>query len=101
MNVYTEKVDDKTVKINISGTLGNQIQREFRAAYEQSNASKFIIDVQKAPNIDSSGLGMLLLLRDFAGGDDSHVEILNCSDHVLDILKITNFEKLFKIPQVK
>ena len=99
MVVSTENIDSQTLKINVNGTLGNQIQREFRGAYEKSGKSKFIIDLKNTQSIDSSGLGMLLLLRDFAGGDDSRVEILNCSEHILDIFNITNFFKLFKVPQ--
>jgi len=99
MSIITENIDNATLKIKISGTLGNQIQREFRGAYENAGASKYVVDLQDTPNIDSSGLGMLLLLKDFAGGDDSNIEIVNCSAHILDIFKITNFQKLFTIPQ--
>lgn len=101
MSVTSENVDSNTLKIKVHGTLGNKIQREFRGAYETSKVTKFIIDLQNTTSIDSSGLGMLLLLRDFAGGDDSHVELINCSDHILDIFSITNFYKLFVIPQEK
>lgn len=99
MSVSTENIDNQTLKIKISGTLGNQIQREFRNAYEEANATKYVIDLQNAPNIDSSGLGMLLLLKDYAGGEDANIEIINCSSHILDIFSITNFQKLFTIPQ--
>ncbi len=47
--------------------------------------------------LDSSALGMLLLLRDHAGGDDSAIEIVNCSADVKKILTISNFEQLFDI----
>ena len=47
--------------------------------------------------LDSSALGMLLLLRDFAGGDDGKVEITNCNADVRKILAISNFEQLFTI----
>ncbi|HBF07468.1 MAG TPA: anti-anti-sigma factor, partial [Gammaproteobacteria bacterium] len=44
-----------------------------------------------------SALGMLLLLRDHAGGDTSHIEIVNCNNDVKKILTISNFEQLFTI----
>ena len=47
--------------------------------------------------LDSSALGMLLLLRDHAGGDQAEVEIVNCSPDVKKILTISNFDQLFKI----
>ena len=40
---------------------------------------------------------MLLLLRDFAGGDKANIEITNCSADVKKILTISNFEQLFTI----
>nr|NIQ11660.1 anti-anti-sigma factor [Gammaproteobacteria bacterium] len=42
-------------------------------------------------------LGMLLLLRDHAGGDNSSIEIVNCNPDVKKILTISNFEQLFTI----
>jgi len=98
MSVNTSLSNDR-LHICINGTLGNAIHREFRAAYETSKVSKFTIDLNKASNIDSSGLGMLLLLRDFAGGDNSDIEIIHCSDYVLDIFRVTCFFRLFNIPE--
>ena len=40
---------------------------------------------------------MLLLLRDYAGGDSAQILIVNCNPDVRKILSISNFEQLFKI----
>ena len=47
--------------------------------------------------MDSSALGMLLLLRDHAGGDNADIALMNISPDVRKILAISNFDKLFKI----
>ncbi|MEB0155953.1 STAS domain-containing protein, partial [Pseudomonas sp. CCC3.2] len=47
--------------------------------------------------LDSSALGMLLLLRDHAGGENSKISLINCNKDVGTILTISNFSKLFKI----
>jgi anti-anti-sigma factor len=47
--------------------------------------------------LDSSALGMLLLLRDHAGGDTANIKIVNCNPDVKKILTISNFEQLFSI----
>lgn len=91
MKVTATKTDANTLTIKVQGTLGNSIHKEFRAAYESNDASKFIVDLSATENIDSSGLGMLLLFRDFAGGDDSNIQIINCTDHILDIFHVTCF----------
>ncbi len=55
------------------------------------------MDLQETTYLDSSALGMLLLLRDHAGGDKANIEIRNCSPDVKKILSISNFEQLFEI----
>ena len=96
-----DKDQKKTLKIIISGKLGNVIQKEYRQAYENNPADAYIIDLGKVESIDSSGLGMMLLMRDFAGGDHADISIINCSKHILDIFNVTCFHKLFKIDQLK
>jgi anti-anti-sigma factor len=56
-----------------------------------------VVDLKDATYLDSSALGMLLLLRDHAGGDSSQVKIVNCNADVKKILSISNFEQLFTI----
>ena len=55
------------------------------------------MDLKEATYLDSSALGMLLLLRDHAGGDNSDVRVVNSSTDVRKVLAISNFDKLFDI----
>ena len=45
--------------------------------------------------MDSSALGMLLLLREHAGGDRASIKIVHCQPEVKKILTIANFHPLF------
>ena len=102
MSITTSSQNDgKTLKISVSGTLGNDIHKEFREAYENNTSSSYVVDLGNAQNIDSSGLGMLLLLRDFAGGEDSDITLMNCSSTILEIFNVTCFFRLFTIPEYK
>ncbi|MNR56929.1 hypothetical protein D3C85_1776040 [compost metagenome] len=56
-----------------------------------------VVDLKDATYLDSSALGMLLLLRDHAGGDRSDIRLINSSSDVTKILAISNFDKLFDI----
>ena len=56
-----------------------------------------VVDLKDATYLDSSALGMLLLLRDHAGGDNSNIRVINTNSDVRKILAISNFEKLFDI----
>ena len=91
-------LDDKSVKIQISGRFDFNLHKDFRKAYEEfPPASKFVVDLAQAEYIDSSALGMLLLLRDHAGGDKASIEITHCSQDIYKVLKIANFHQLFNI----
>ena len=85
--------------VQVEGRFDFSAHQEFRDAYEKSDDSvkSYVIDMAKATYLDSSALGMLLLLRDHAGGDTAQVRITRCNQDVKKILTISNFEQLFAI----
>jgi anti-anti-sigma factor len=91
--------DDRALVISVAGRFDFSLHQEFRDAYENSDTQPeaYKVDMRDATYLDSSALGMLLLLRDFAGGDNAQVEIVNCNSDVRKILSISNFEQLFTI----
>ena len=95
----TVSADGVQVTIYIQGRFDFSSHQEFRNAYEKltKTPNRFRVDLQGASYLDSSALGMLLLLRDHAGGERADIEIVNCSQDVKKILLISNFEQLFSI----
>ncbi|NOX49176.1 MAG: STAS domain-containing protein [Gammaproteobacteria bacterium] len=95
------EMDEAASKLTIAvdGRFDFSAHKEFRQSYDSlsSKPSTYSIDMGQANYIDSSALGMLLLLRDHAGGDQASVEIVNCSSDVKKILTISNFDQLFLI----
>jgi anti-anti-sigma factor len=91
--------DGSELTIVVEGRFDFSAHQEFRKAYEQAAVQprKYRVDMRGATYLDSSALGMLLLLRDHAGGDDADVAIVNCNDDVKKILTISNFDQLFTI----
>lgn len=91
--------DENQLTIAIDGRFDFSAHQEFRAAYENTEhkPERYCVDMQLAHYLDSSALGMLLLLRDHAGGDKAQITIENCSPDVKKILTISNFEQLFSI----
>jgi len=88
----------KQCTIKIQGRFDFVVQSEFRQAYEKVKSdSQFIIDFSTADYMDSAALGMLLLLRDYAGAGNSDITLKNCRSEIKTILEISNFHKLFKI----
>ncbi|BCE00853.1 STAS domain-containing protein [Marinicellulosiphila megalodicopiae] len=89
----------KELTINIAGRFDFSSHQEFRQIYENAptDVNEFIIDMNDATYLDSSALGMLLLLRDHAGGDNADIKIVHCNEDVKKILTISNFGQLFNI----
>jgi ABC-type transporter Mla MlaB component len=58
--------DDRVVTITISGRFDFDLHQEFRQAFEhaEDEEASYVIDLAQAEYMDSSALGMLLLLRD-------------------------------------
>lgn len=94
------QVDDKVVTISLSGSFDIGCYESFNDSYRPyitKSDSVFIIDMQGATYMDSSALGMLLLLRDRTGGDKERILITNVGEAVMEVLKIANFDQLFNI----
>jgi len=100
MAVATEvSQDGKKLTIKVKGRFDFNQHQEFRDSYERQQArpETVVVDLEKATYLDSSALGMLLMLRDHVGGDSSDVRVVNTNSDVRKILAISNFEKLFEI----
>ncbi len=87
------------VTIAVAGKFDFQLYDEFRASYADTAGSgvRYVVDLADTEYLDSSALGMLLLLREHAGGEASDIEISQASPEVKKILDVANFGKLFKI----
>jgi len=84
------------VLIEVSGHFDFTEQKAFRDAYLQYPADmSYRVDLSCADYLDSSALGMLLLLRQHAGEQSEKVKLVGASNAVMKILNIANFDKLF------
>ncbi len=91
--------DGQKLTIWIKGRFDFDRHQDFRDSYEtlSPKPESIVVDLKDATYLDSSALGMLLLLRDHAGGDHSDVRVVNSSCDVRKIFAISNFDKLFDI----
>jgi anti-anti-sigma factor len=90
--------DGGKVTIAVTGNFDFQLYDEFRACYADTAGAgvDYVVDLSATEYLDSSALGMLLLLREHAGGDASSIEIREASADVRKILDVANFAKLFR-----
>jgi anti-anti-sigma factor len=86
------------VTIAVVGNFDFELYDEFRASYAETAGIgvTYLVDLADTEHLDSSALGMLLLLREHAGGDGSDIQIINASCDVRRILDVANFGKLFQ-----
>lgn len=87
--------------IKLIGRFDFNTHREFRGAYEpligDAAIQAVIIDLSGVDYLDSSALGMLLMLRDKFGGANKEVALIGVRGNVKQVLDIANFGKLFPI----
>lgn len=92
--------DGKEVTVHVSGRFDFAAQNEFRDAYHGVRAEdgvRFVVDLSRASYMDSSALGMLLMMREYLGGDSADITLSHCSEEITNILNVANFQSLFKI----
>lgn len=87
------------VVISVEGRFDFSSHQAFRDSYSDTDGSgvTYVIDMARAEYMDSSALGMLLQLREHAGGNNLKVCIRNCNPEIAEILRISNFNKLFTL----
>lgn len=99
MSIETSKSEDgKDLIIKVGGKFDFSLHNEFRKSYKDENISgEFNVDLSDTEYLDSSALGMLLLLKEHAESQSSSVKIVNAGSDIKDILVIASFDKLFQI----
>lgn len=92
-------VDGRELTITIRGRFDFTTHQAFREAYQTlaERPERYRIDCSQVTYMDSSALGMLLLLRDFAGEETANIQLVDCPPDVRKVLLISNFDQLFEI----
>jgi anti-anti-sigma factor len=103
MDVISQSKDGMT-NILLRGRFDFTAHRVFKQTYEVALADKdireVILDMSAVDYLDSSALGMLLILRDRANEVNKNVTLGNCSGSVKEVLRVANFDKLFSLRPV-
>lgn len=91
-------LDGRELSVQVHHTLDFRMQREFREICQGKQYAKYIIDMGDASYIDSSALGMLMVLHRHVHENRQAVQIRGCTPAVLEILRIAHFQRFFEIP---
>ena len=100
MQIATEITGSKAV-LNLNGRFDFHSHRDFRSAYEKVMEGAEVRDIEinfrQVDYLDSSALGMLLLLREKAEAAGKNVALVGLQGMVKQVLEIANFGKLFTV----
>ena len=100
MQISVEK-KGSTARLTFNGRFDFSSHREFRNACDEAVQTPEIkeieVDFRHVDYLDSSALGMLLLLREKAQNANLKVSLTNCTGLVQQVLDVANFQKLFTI----
>lgn len=75
------------------------VHRDFHDACLGSSpvARSYLVDLGEVTRMDSSALGMLLLLREHAGAERADIRIVNAGSALRGTLRVAGFDKLFAL----
>ncbi len=90
---------EKKVIIMLGDRFDFSCHDEFRDTYRSLDLGQLeiVVDFARTEYIDSAALGMLLVLRELAGGDSAKIILKSCQPSVRQIMDITRLNKLFKL----
>lgn len=95
------KVDGSVGTLQLVGPFDFNLHREFRQAsqtlLDDPAVQEIQVDFDQVPFLDSSALGMLLLLKERATVLKKSMTLIHCRDTVLQVLEIACFNKMFTI----
>lgn len=97
--VTVQVVGDSAV-LQLQSRVDWSAQHEFRSAIGtavDAATNDIKVDFGAVEYIDSTVLGLLLILRAEAAARDKRVSLINCRGNVKAVLDIANFGKLFPI----
>ncbi len=74
----------------------------FQTIYQENPKNfEYIIDFDVVRYIDSSALGLLLILREFNGGDGSLIHLIHCNPYVKELFNTVKFSQFFNMEHPK
>ncbi|WP_137936352.1 STAS domain-containing protein [Chitinivorax sp. B] len=93
--------EGKVAKVILAGQFDFNSHRDFRQCCETVIANPEVnevqIDFQRVTYLDSSALGMLLLVKEKVNAANKSLALVNCKDTVRQVLEIACFGKIFTI----
>lgn len=82
--------------IHVSGRFDFRTIKDFNEALK-ADARSWVVDLSAVEYVDSSALGMLLLLRERVNGDAQRVHLRGLHGQPRDVLFMAKFDRMFTV----
>lgn len=100
MNIDTRK-DGSTARLVLNGRFDFNSHAVFNETTDsllrEPGVSELELDFDQVKYVDSSAMGMLLLLKERAKSAAKSITLLNCKGAVAQVFELSNFRRLFTI----
>lgn len=99
MSVVAKRSENgEEVTVLVEGRFDYRMYESFKASYSDldDTSTQINVDLSETDYMDSSALGMLLMLREHVGRA-AKILLVNPTPDVMRVLTIANFDKLFAI----
>lgn len=89
---------DDCITLHVGDRFDFSVHRSFHdACLARPRARSYVIDLEGATSMDSSALGMLLLLREHAGGDNADIRVVNASDELCNTFRVAGLDRMLTL----
>lgn len=98
MPILSSTAPDGTLTLRVSGRFDFKLHGDFERACAAAPApSRYVVDLRGATYVDSSALGMLLLLRQRAGGEHADVTLVNAGPEIARVIECANLGRWLRV----
>ncbi|CAA7624725.1 MULTISPECIES: STAS domain-containing protein [Magnetospirillum] len=97
---YAFEGRDKALTIHVSGRMTHSDYKGFRDILARINTDRpkiTVFDLEKVEFVDSSALGMLLIVRDAAQQTETELVLKGASGQVAKLISISKLHKYFTL----
>ena len=84
------------VHIKVFGQFTLKLRQQFRKAFASMPEQRYVLDLSQTSFLDSSAVGLILMLRDHAAENKKNVVIKGAQENLIEILTMVGFDKYFK-----
>lgn len=100
MSEYQYNKQDRQIRIRVEGDLKFDNHSAFRTLlreFDENDATTLVVDLSQVSEIDSAGLGILLLFKEAADRNNASLVVQGAQGQVAYLLDISNLSALISI----